>query len=245
MPTSAQSADLAAVGTSVTLSNSRNSTGEGPSSGSASSSQIIVRSVPVCTSGGTLARCLRTTLSCPTGQHIIARYRGLSTLPTPPGPGWTYLGQSCSGRTTPTPTFTLNDFQRLPLPPGVFTVQPPGGNVLINVPTIVYADPTPTSLTTTSLGTTIHIEATPTTWTWAFGDGSTLGPTHDPGQPYPSLTHPHTYTTPGEYPLTMTTTYTGRYHTGDGEWIPVDGTAQVTTPPTTITVLSAHADLVN
>ena len=118
LPTSAQSADLAAVGASVTLSNSRNSTGEGPSSGSSSPSQFIVRTVPVCTSGGTLARCLRTTLTCPVDHHVVARYRGLATLPAPPGPGWTYLGQTCSGGTAPTPAFTLTDFQRLPLPQG-------------------------------------------------------------------------------------------------------------------------------
>ena len=43
----------------------------------------------------------------------------------------------------------------------------------------------------------------------------------------------------------MTTTYTGSYRSDGSDWIPIDGTAQVTTPPTTITVLTAHAELVN
>ena len=206
---------------------------------------VVVRAVPVCVSGGALARCLRVPLVCPTGQQIVARYRGLATLPSPPAPGWTYLGQTCSGGATPTPAFTLTDFQRLPLPPGTFTIQPPGGTVLINTPTNVYADPAPTTLTTTTLGQTIHIEATPTTWTWTFGDGSTLGPTLDPGDAYPNLTNTHSYTAPGQYPLTMTTTYTGSYRTETSDWIPIDGTAQVTSPPIPITVLTARADLVS
>ena len=105
----------------------------GGSGGSSSSAQVVVRSVAVCSSTGVVARCLRVPLVCPAGEHVVARYRGSSSLPAPPGPGWTYLGQSCSGGSQPVPGLTLNDFLRLPLPSGAFTLQPPWGGGLLRM----------------------------------------------------------------------------------------------------------------
>jgi hypothetical protein len=141
--------------------------------------------------------------------------------------------------------FTVADFQRLALPASAFTIQPPGGRVLIDVPTNVYASTEPVVLSTTSLGQRVEVEATPSAWSFDFGDGVVLGPTQDPGGPYPDLTNSHAYSAVGVFEVVVTTTYTGRFRVDGGSWSEVDGTASVTSAPLTLTVHTAEAQLVS
>ena len=62
------------------------------------------------------------------------------------------------------------------------TRQPPGAKVIISKAFIVYTNPNPRYQTTTILGTTVEVEFTPTSYTWNWGDNTTLTTT-DPGHP--------------------------------------------------------------
>ena len=83
------------------------------------------------------------------------------------------------------PEFTVTDFRRLPLAPSPVTIQPDRVEVFVNMPTIVYTDPATQPFTTTLVGFPVEVEATPTTFTWDFGDGSDPLATTSPGHPYP------------------------------------------------------------
>ena len=116
---------------------------------------------------------------------------------------------------------------------GVF-IQPPGGTVLLHMPLIAYTNPTTRTLTTTVAGTSVDVEVTPATYTWNWGDNTTLSTT-DPGHPYPNQTVTHLYaTTADNVTVTLTTTWTARFKpTGATNWQPVDGyvTTTQTAPP--------------
>ncbi len=176
-------------------------------------------------------------------------HRGLSTM-TIGQPGWVHLFTTCAaqpaaGEPAIFPGVTLDDFQRLPLPAGTSTVEPPGGNVLIRMPTNAYAsDLEPVMLNTVTLGQPVQVRATPVRWSWDFGDGAVVGPTQDPGGPYPELTNSHEYTARGSYGIAMTTYYAGEYSLDGATWLPIVGEAQVTGPPTTVVALAGRNELV-
>jgi len=131
------------------------------------------------------------------------------------------------------PALTEADFRRLPLPAPVLTLQPDRGWVLINIETIVRTDPTPVTLRTDLLGHGVTVEATPTRWTYDFGDSHTLTTT-SPGHPYPDHDVFHEYEQPGTTTITLTAEWTGRYQIdGSPIWRDINGTATTTTtsPP--------------
>ncbi|WP_232023046.1 zinc transporter [Actinomyces viscosus] len=109
------------------------------------------------------------------------------------------------------------------------TRQPPGPRVIISKAFIVYTDPSPRYQTTTILGTAVEVEFTPTSYTWDWGDGTTLTTT-DPGHPYPhqSVTHYYQHTATA-VTTTLTTTWTTRYRPqGETTWRTIDGTITTT-----------------
>ncbi|CAN5334222.1 hypothetical protein BH11ACT1_BH11ACT1_32400 [soil metagenome] len=182
------------------------------------------------------------------------------TTPTTPWTPWTYLtGASCPQDVLP--AFTLADFRRLPLTPTRTTIQPGTGYVLVNYGIIVTADPTPLDLTTTLLGYPVTVHATPTRYTWDFGDHTTPLDTTDLGVPYPTDgstppaahgsiyptgSHGHPYPTPGTYTLTLTTQWTGTYQiAGDPTTRPITGTATTTTTHPPLTVVERRSHLIN
>jgi len=134
------------------------------------------------------------------------------------------------------PVLTEADFRRLPIPAPTLTLQPDRGWVLINIETIVSTDPTPITLRTELLGYGITVEATPTRWTYDFGDGHTLT-TRSPGHPYPDHDVFHEYENPGTTTITLQAEWTGRYQIdGNPTWRDITGTAITTTtsPPFTV-----------
>ena len=142
------------------------------------------------------------------------------------------------------PALTAEDFRRLPLTPPPLTIQPARTEHLVNMPTIVYTTPAQQLLTTDLLGYPVEVEATPTTYTWDFGDGTTVTTT-TPGHPYPDHDVAHPYARPGTYTITLTTTWTGRYRlAGTTTWATVTGTATTTTTSTPITAVEAPTHLV-
>lgn len=162
---------------------------------------------------------------------------------------WTFAGQRCQGRAEQVgepifPGFTQADFQRLPLPAGKASVQPSNGYTLVNVPTNVYAEADPVTLDTELLGFPVQVRATPSQYSWDFGDGSTVGPTSEPGAPYPDLTITHEYAEAGKFGVTLTTYYTGEYSVAGGPWLPIDGEAQVASPSIRVEALAGRNELV-
>lgn len=160
---------------------------------------------------------------------------------------WAPAGQAClrpaAVPAAAVPAFTLNDFRRLPLPPGTARVQPANGRTLVNVDTNVMVIAGPVTLTTSLLGLPIRVRATPERFAWDFGDGAGLV-TEDRGAPWPDMTTTHVYPTPGLRAITLTTFYSGEYSVADGPWLPVDGEASVASAPVPIEVFEARGELV-
>ncbi|MDN4473473.1 hypothetical protein [Demequina zhanjiangensis] len=133
------------------------------------------------------------------------------------------------------------------LKPGVpdLTIQPDQDWVYSTVPTIAFVDPTPVVIEEVLLGTPVRIRATPSTFTWNWGDGETTT-TADPGKPYPDDTISHTYLyVDGAVDLTLQTTWAGSYSVNGGSWVDIDGTLTTTSNPVTLTVRSPHSALVD
>ncbi|MFJ4287353.1 hypothetical protein ACIPY0_17065 [Paenarthrobacter nicotinovorans] len=144
----------------------------------------------------------------------------------------------------------LTDFRQLPVNPGTLQAQP-FPHTLKGAPTNFYTSTTAQTFDVTILGQTVHLTATPTSYTYTFGDGTTLGPTPATGYPIPQtewLTTDtrtsHTYTNTGNYPATAATTFTGTYSVNNGPPLPINGTLNLTTPPITIQVWKTERALV-
>lgn len=184
---------------------------------------------------------------CPPGQARYWAYRSPAAQPR----RWTRTTQRCipvdtpgAGGTELAVTVTEEELRALPLPSATSAVQPPGGHVLINIETNAYAVAEQVLIPTTVLDQPVTVRATPVAYAWDYGDGAAHGPTADPGGPYPALTNAHVYTAPGTYDLTVTTTYTAEFSIAGGPWLPIDGTADVASPPQTLTAHSARNHLV-
>lgn len=143
------------------------------------------------------------------------------------------------------PAFTVEDFRRLPLTPAQVTVQPATSTVLINIPTITMAAAPQQNLATDLLGYPVEVQATATTYTWDYGDGSAPLVTTSPGHAYPNHDVHHSYARPGTYTITLTTTWSGRYRiAGSTAWLDVDGTATTVTTIPPITAVEQRTALV-
>jgi predicted secreted Zn-dependent protease len=124
-------------------------------------------------------------------------------------------------------------------------VQPPGGRTLVNLETNFYTtNAGPRVQPVTLLGQQVDIEATPSSWTWHHGDG-TSQTSGSPGTAYPRLEITHTYTEVGA-PLapSVDTTYSGRYRVNGGEWAAIPDTVTVAGTPGQLEVVSAKPQLV-
>ncbi|WP_141372214.1 PKD domain-containing protein [Cellulomonas cellasea] len=155
------------------------------------------------------------------------------------------------------PEFTAEDFRRLPLTPSPVTPQPSNPNLLTGLGLVVHTTADPQDHPTTLLDFPITVRATPTGYTWDFGDGTRTTTTH-PGAPYPAghdhlpgdPVYPHgvighPYPSLGTYTPTLTTTWTGQYLiAGTTDWRPIDGTATTTTALPTVTIHDATSHLV-
>jgi hypothetical protein len=129
-------------------------------------------------------------------------------------------------------------------PSGV-VVQPGTGRALVNLPLVAHAEPVTDTWSPTLLGAPVTIRATPTSYSWDFGDGAPPVVTDHAGAPYPDHAAEHTYLTTGDRTITLTTTYTGQYSLDSGAtWLPVPGTATATSPPVPVRLVEARAQLV-
>ena len=195
-----------------------------------------------CAPGADLAR---TSVQCEDGDTLVMpMWRRERATPTSPWGPWTQIDPGGCGVDL-LPVLTEADFRRLPLPAPALNIQPGDGWVLVNIATIVYTDPTPVTLRTDLLGYGVTVEATPTSWTYDFGDTTTPLTTTDPGRPHPAFDLTHTYRTPGTAQITLATTWTGRYQIdGTTLWRDINGTATTTTTSDPITIEERTSRLV-
>ena len=143
-----------------------------------------------------------------------------------------------------TPGMVRRAFERLSWPASELVVEPPKGRTLVNFDTNFYTTNTdPTTRTVTLLGQPVTIEATPTSYSWHFGDDGALTTT-DAGAPYPDLRVTHRYTQVGTLAPSVDTTYSGRYRVGNGTWRAIPDTLTVPGAPVDLQVVSATPHLV-
>jgi len=147
-------------------------------------------------------------------------------------------------------TRILNDFRQLPVNPGTLEAQP-FPHTLKGGPTNFYTTATEQAFDVTILGQAVHLTATPASFTYNFGDGTSRGPTPVAGYSIPEAgwllnetRSSHSYTATGNYPATITTSFTGTYSVNNGPPLPINGTLDLTTPPKTIQVWKTEKALV-
>ncbi len=131
-------------------------------------------------------------------------YTGQPAAPEPPRP-------------QVTDALVLREVQRLGLPRLTVRVQPAEAT-LVNFETIFYAEPVAWSRTVRLLGYTVDVEATPTSYSWLFGDGESDATT-SPGAPYPAADVTHTYADAGvRVRPRVDVAYEVRYRVDGGGW---------------------------
>ncbi|WP_371130755.1 PKD domain-containing protein [Arthrobacter sp. SDTb3-6] len=137
-----------------------------------------------------------------------------------------------------------HEFQKTPVQPATVSSQP-GPHTLRGQETNFYALAHEQQFTITLLGQKIHLTATPTTYTWNYGDGTTWGPTPTAGAPLPDdrigeqTQTSHIYTATGKYAITVTTHFTGTYSVNGGPALPIPGRGHIPSPPLSLTVWRA------
>ena len=91
----------------------------------------------------------------------------------------------------------------------------PGNGAIVNLPAL-FATNTPAEqvFTETLLGIPVTLDVH-ASWTWDFGDGTTLTTT-EPGGPYPVTTLSHTYLRSGHATVALTTNWTGTFSMAGG-----------------------------
>lgn len=120
----------------------------------------------------------------------------------------------------------------------------PAGRTLVNLDTIVYTDQSKVSThTVTLLGFPVVVEAMPMSYTWNFGDGSSVTTT-TPGRPYPAKDITHKYMKKGQVGLTLTTHYAARFNVAGTGWQYVEELVPITGPATALQVREAVPVLV-
>jgi hypothetical protein len=127
------------------------------------------------------------------------------------------------------------------------TAQPshqPANGAIVNIPTL-FATNTPQAQTfaETLLGVpvTLNVYAT---WTWDFGDGSTIT-TQNPGGAYPNTSLSHTYLQAAKFTVQLTTNWSGTFSFGGDPATAIPGgPIPRISNPLTLDVHEAHGVLV-
>ncbi len=92
-----------------------------------------------------------------------------------------------------------------------------------------------------------HVELRPILigYTYHFGDGTSFGPTTNPGGTYPTGTITHEYPKPGTYTVRIDATLSAEYRLTGQPWTRIPDTVTVPGATTTMQVKTARAILVN
>jgi hypothetical protein len=138
----------------------------------------------------------------------------------------------------------LNESKNVAFPGLPVNVQP-AERTLVNLDTIVYTDRAKVSTKTVELlGFPVEVQATPMSYTWNFGDGTSVT-TESPGKPYPAKEITHKYMKRGAVSVTLTTHYAARFNVAGTGWQYIAGTVPITGPATPLQVREAVPVLVD
>ena len=140
-------------------------------------------------------------------------------------------------------------FRQLHFAHPVVHVQPEGNVTLVNLPTyyevrwpVEGLEPGEVA-SVRLLGRVVRLRPRAVSYTYRFGDGTSLGPTSDAGGTYPHGRVRHTYRRAGDVPVSIEATYTGDYQLAGGAWEPIDLRVPVAGDPVTVQVREARARL--
>ncbi|MET0468856.1 MAG: hypothetical protein ABWZ87_08950 [Aeromicrobium sp.] len=137
-----------------------------------------------------------------------------------------------------TPGDVLRAVREIGLPSLQVQIQP-GGETLVNVPTIFFTAPQPFERSVTLLGFDVDLAAEPVGYQWVHGDGTTNA-TDQPGKPYPAMDVTHRYEAPADdVQARVDVTYQVRYRVDGGPWQALGQTLLATGPPAVLDVKDA------
>lgn len=136
------------------------------------------------------------------------------------------------------------EFRNLPLPVAGVQVDP-APTSLVNIPTAFFAGGAQSAtFNPTILGTSVTINAKPTSWEWTWGDGTTQT-TSTPGVPKRPVVA-HEYRQAKDYSVSVATTWTGTFSVaGSPEVFPIRTPAVVQSAPVDVQVREARTQLVD
>jgi hypothetical protein len=139
-----------------------------------------------------------------------------------------------------TPGVVLTAIRRIGLP-ALHAHTQPKGKTLVHLPTIFYTNPRSVTRTLTLLGQPVQIQATASSFTWHYGDGTSASTT-SPGARYPAMDVTHEYL---DAHVTVQTsvdvTYTARFRVGNGGWQTIPGAVTIPGPPSPLRISEATA----
>jgi hypothetical protein len=166
---------------------------------------------------------------------------------------WAYVSSQCFAGLQPptvadaprpqvTPGLVLNALRQIGLPALEAHTQPED-KTLVNFATIFYAEPQTFVRTLTLLGQQVHVEATPSSYTWHYGDGTSTT-TSTPGAPYPAKDITHNYADAHTTVQTsVDVTYSARFQVGNGGWQDIPETVTIVGPQSALRISEATAVL--
>ncbi len=128
--------------------------------------------------------------------------------------------------------------KRVGLPRLKAQIQPPG-TTLVNLDTIFHTTADPFERTVQILDSTVVLRATPATYTWHHGDGTSQTKT-TPGRPYPATDVTHQYRELGRIHASVDVTYSVTYRIDDSDWQELDTTITAAGPPTALRIREAR-----
>jgi hypothetical protein len=148
-----------------------------------------------------------------------------------------------------TQALVLRAFQRIPVPASEVSIQPPGGETLVNLETIFSTEAAEFTRTIGLLGHRVDLEIWPSRFEWVTGDGSDFA-TDWAGRPWqkgvPMTEYiTHNYADAADVTTRVDTTWTARYRVDGGDWQDVGGTVTIEGEPFELAVLSAAPHLVS
>ena len=137
-----------------------------------------------------------------------------------------------------TPGDVEREVKRIGFPRLRVSVQP-AGSTLVNLETIFHTRVQPFERDVDILDSTVALRATPVSYTWHHGDGSTQT-TSTPGRPYPAMDVTHQYRKPGPVSPRVDVTYRVTYRIDDADWQSLDTTITAPGPATPLRVREAR-----
>ena len=216
---------------------------------------------PSNTLGGINSLCLSVTQACVGNTPaqglgpLIRLYRRELDATGAPVAGWQVMGTTClvsllPGRPVLGMGQILAAFHNTPWSKPTVHIQPEGNVTLVTLPTYFAVEWPEAGFqpgeadTLTMLGQQVQIRPTLDSFSYVFGDGTTLGPTRSAGGPYPGGDITHTYPTAGTYNTHVDITFGGEFSISGGAWVPIPDTVTVAGPLQPLTVKTARARLV-